>query len=259
MLLQISGWFIVIGSASLLVLLMFFFLLFLQNSRRRFQYKQDLQLIQTRFEKTLLETQLEIQEQTFTQISQEIHDNIGQVLSLVRLNVSRLSSAGNEESISQTDRLLGQAITDLRHLSHNLNSDYLKRSGLVEALAQLLNNLERTGKFTTSFTRDADAEHFTDDDSIILYRIVQEVINNIIKHADASRIAIDISDDKTSTFITVSDNGRGFDTTVVEGGIGLKNILSRAQMIGGSVDIKSVANQGTTVTITVNKTVDPKK
>jgi signal transduction histidine kinase len=238
---------------------MFFFLLFLQNSRRRFQYKQDLQLIQARFEKTLLETQLEIQEQTFTQISREIHDNIGQVLSLVRLNITKLSSAGNEENISQTNSLIGQAITDLRHLSHNLNSDYLKRSGLVEALAQLLNNLERTGKFTTSFTRGADAEYFTDDGSIILYRIVQEVINNIIKHAGASHIAIDISDDKTATFITVSDNGKGFDTAVVKGGIGLKNILSRAQMIGGSVAIKSVINLGTTVTITVNKTGNPKR
>jgi len=258
MLLQISGWFIVIGSASLLVLLMFFFLLFLQNSRRRFQYKQDLQLIQTRFEKTLLETQLEIQEQTFTQISQEIHDNIGQVLSLVRLNVNRLSSAGNEESINQTDRLLGRAITDLRHLSHNLNSDYLKRSGLAEALAQLLNNLERTGKFTTSFSCHADAEHFTDDGSIILYRIVQEVINNIIKHADANHIAISISEDKTSTFITVADNGKGFDASVVKGGIGLKNILSRAQMIGASVNIKSAVNKGTTITVAVNKTSSSK-
>jgi len=240
-------------------LLMFFFLLFLQNSRRRFQYKQDLQLIRTRFEKTLLETQLEIQEQTFTQISQEIHDNIGQVLSLVRLNVNRLSAAGNEESISQTDSLLGRAITDLRHLSHNLNSDYLKRSGLTEALAQLLNNLERTGKFTTSFACDTDTAHFADDSSIILYRIVQEVVNNIIKHADASHIAISISEDKTSTFITVADNGKGFDTTAVEGGIGLKNILSRVQMIGGSVDIKSAINKGTTVTININKAGSSKK
>jgi signal transduction histidine kinase len=135
---------------------MFFFLLFLQNSRRKFQYEQELQLIQTRFEKTLLETQLEIQEQTFTQISQEIHDNIGQVLSLVRLNVNRFSVAVDEEKINQTDRLLGQAITDLRQLSHNLNSDYLQRAGLMEALAQLLNNLERTGKFTTKFSCYAD-------------------------------------------------------------------------------------------------------
>jgi len=255
MLLQVSGWFVVIGSATLLVFFMFFFLLFLQNSRRKFQYEQELQLIQTRFEKTLLETQLEIQEQTFTQISQEIHDNIGQVLSLVRLNVNRFSVAVDEEKINQTDRLLGQAITDLRQLSHNLNSDYLQRAGLMEALAQLLNNLERTGKFTTKFSCYADGIHLKDDATIILYRIVQEIINNIIKHADANQISISVDENKGVLYIVVADNGKGFDTAVVKGGIGLKNILNRAQMIGATVDIKSKINTGTSVTIAVKSNV----
>ncbi len=207
-------------------------------------------MIQTRFEKTLLETQLEIQEQTFTQISQEIHDNIGQVLSLVRLNVNRLSIAVNEEKITETDRLLGQAITDLRQLSHNLNSDYLQRAGLTEALGQLLSNLERTGKFTTRFSCYADTIHLKNDATIILYRIVQEAINNIIKHADASQVSISIEEDNGMLCIVVSDNGKGFDTSAVKGGIGLKNILSRAQMIGATVEMKSEPNAGTSVIIT---------
>jgi signal transduction histidine kinase len=256
MLLQISGWFIVIGSASLLVLLSFFFLLFLQNSRRKFQYEQELQLIQTKFENTLLETQLEIQEQTFTQISQEIHDNIGQVLSLVRLNVKRLSSPENEESINQTDHLLGQAITDLRHLSHNLNSDYLQRAGLMEALSQLLSNLERTGKFSTKFSGYADEIKLRNDATIIIYRIVQEVINNIIKHADATHVSISVDENNGLLYIVVTDNGKGFDAAVVKGGIGLKNILSRAQMIGATVDIKSEVGSGTSVTITTKNNGD---
>lgn len=253
MLLQISGWLVVIGSSSALVLLSFFFLLFLQNSRRKFQYEQEIQLIQANFQKTLLETQLEIQEQTFLQISQEIHDNIGQVLSLVRLNVNRLSTTGNEERIRQTDQLLGQAITDLRHLSHNLNSDYLKRSGLVEALSQLVSNLERTGKFATSFSCQSDLAALGAEASIILYRIVQEVVNNIIKHADATHLSLSLSEEASGTLITVTDNGKGFDTLAVRGGIGLKNILDRARMIGGQVDIQSGIGEGTTVRILVQR------
>ncbi|HYK57547.1 MAG TPA: ATP-binding protein [Flavisolibacter sp.] len=238
---------------TFIVLVVGFFVFIKKYQSRRLLHMQEKQALQARFQQELLQTQLEIQEQTFHQISQEIHDNIGQVLSLVRLNVNRLSSAGNEEKIVQTDRLLGQAITDLRQLSHNLNADYLQRTGLVEALAQLLTNLERTGKFTTSFSCSADV-HLKDEAIIILYRIVQETINNIIKHADASHVSISIEEANGLLSIVVADNGKGFDTAVVKGGIGLTNMVNRARMIGASVDMKSEINTGTSVTITVKST-----
>lgn len=238
---------------TFIVLVVGFFVFIKKYQSRKLLHLQEKQALQARFQQELLQTQLEIQEQTFHQISQEIHDNIGQVLSLVRLNVNRLSSAGNEEKIVQTDRLLGQAITDLRQLSHNLNADYLQRTGLVEALAQLLANLERTGKFTTSFSCSADV-HLKDDVIIILYRIVQETINNIIKHADASQVSICIEEANGLLSIVVADNGKGFDTAVVKGGIGLTNMVNRARMIGASVDMKSELNAGTSVTITVKCT-----
>lgn len=234
-----------------------FFVFIKKYQNRRFLHLQEKQALQARFQQELLQTQLEIQEQTFTQISQEIHDNIGQVLSLVRLNINRLSSAGNEERISQTDRLLGQAITDLRQLSHNLNADYLQRSGLAEALAQLLTNLERTGKYTTTFTCQADALHLKEDRLIIVYRMVQEIINNIIRHAEASRVSISIDENDGLLSIVVADNGKGFDTAVVKGGIGLENMVNRAQMIGAAIDMKSGINAGTAVTIRLKSNGDP--
>ena len=238
---------------TFIVLVVGFFVFIKKYQSRKLLHLQEKQALQARFQQELLQTQLEIQEQTFHQISQEIHDNIGQVLSLVRLNINTLSSAGHEEKISQTDRLLGQAITDLRQLSHNLNTGYLQRTGLVEALAQLLANLERTGKFTTSFSCSADV-HLKDDAIIILYRIVQETINNIIKHADASHVSISMEEANGLLSIVVADNGKGFDTTVVKGGIGLTNMVNRARMIGASVEMKSQINGGTSVTITVKST-----
>src|SRR6476661_1707108 len=109
----IQGWFLIIGTASLLLILVF--------------------TLQEGFQRTLLQTRLEIQESTFTQISEEIHDNIGQMLSLVRINLNRLSTDSSQQRIDETDELLGKAIVDLRNLSHTLNTNFMSEAGLVTA------------------------------------------------------------------------------------------------------------------------------
>ncbi|MES2005108.1 MAG: ATP-binding protein [Bacteroidota bacterium] len=208
--------------------------------------------MKNRFEQTLLKTQLEIQEQTFAYISQEIHDNIGQILSLVRLNLNTFESILTEEKINQTDELLGKAIKDLRDLSHNLQNNRIHHIGIVESVRQLLLSLEKTGRFSTTFTT-SDNFHILDANTdIILYRMIQEIVNNIIKHAAANKIDIGISSETGITTIRISDNGIGFDTTVLHHnrpGIGLQNIVNRAKMINATVDVKSMPGNGTTITL----------
>lgn len=210
--------------------------------------------MKNRFERTLLKTQLEIQEQTFSYISQEIHDNIGQVLSLARLNINTISSDSiTEEKINQTDELLGKAIKDLRDLSHNLQNNRIHHIGIVESVRQLLASLEKTGRFSTTF-HTSDNFHILDANTdIILYRMIQEIVNNIIKHASATRIDIAI-DNNTSdqTVIRICDNGVGFDTSVLKQnrpGIGLRNIINRAKMINATVDVNSMPGKGTVITL----------
>jgi signal transduction histidine kinase len=124
-------------------------LVFLRRQRKNRQEKEEMR---NRFERTLLKTQLEIQEQAFSYISQEIHDNIGQVLSLVRLNLNTLGNAPQmEQKVEQTDELLGKAIKDLRDLSHNLQNNRIHDIGIVESIRQLLASLEKTGQNRTSF------------------------------------------------------------------------------------------------------------
>src|SRR5215217_4883298 len=151
MLLQISGWFVVIGSDSLLVILTFFFLLFLQNSRRKFHHQQELQMIQTRFEQEILLAQLEIQEQTLKNISEEIHDNIGQTLSLVKLNLNTINIAQENGALQKIDNsrdLVTKAITDLRSLSKSLHSDSILSAGLISAIEYELGLIEKVGTIT---------------------------------------------------------------------------------------------------------------
>lgn len=239
-----SIFFILIGSFLLLVVF-----IFLRRQRKNREEKEEMK---NRFEQTLLKTQLEIQEQAFAYISQEIHDNIGQILSLVRLNLNTFGAVVSDEKMEQTDELLGKAIKDLRDLSHNLQNNRIYDIGIVESIRQLLLSLKKTGKYTTSF-QASDHFHLLDPNTdIILYRMIQEIVNNIIKHASATNIEIEIKSEAEVTTIRISDNGIGFDTALLQrarAGIGLQNIINRAKTIEAGVDVKSEQGKGTTITL----------
>ena len=239
-----SVFFILIGSFLLLIVFVFF--------RRQRKNKEEREEMKNRFEKTLLKTQLEIQEQAFSYISQEIHDNIGQILSLARLNLNTFDTVVSEEKLTQTDDLLGKAIKDLRDLSHNLQRNRIHDIGVVESIRQLLLSLEKTGQYRTFF-QTSDHFHILDPNTdIILYRMIQEIINNIIKHASATIIDIEIKSEPDITTIRISDDGIGFDTNLLKqerSGIGLQNIVNRAKTIHANVDVKSEPGNGTVVTL----------
>lgn len=239
-----SVFFILIGSFVLLIVFVF-----LRRQRKNREEKEEMR---NRFEQTLLKTQLEIQEQAFAYISQEIHDNIGQILSLARLNLNTFGDAVPEAKFNQTDDLLGKAIKDLRDLSHNLQNNRIHNIGIIESIRQLLVSLEKTGRFSTSF-HTSDHFHILDvNTDIIIYRMIQEIINNIIKHASASKIDVSINNEAETTVVTISDNGIGFDTALLNeerSGIGLQNIINRAKTINATVDVKSAPGSGTTITL----------
>lgn len=239
-----SVFFILIGSFLLLIVFVF-----LRRQRKNREEKEEMK---NRFERTLLKTQLEIQEQAFAYISQEIHDNIGQILSLVRLNLNTFGTIVSEEKLNQTDDLLGKAIKDLRDLSHNLQRNRIHDIGIVESIRQLLLSIEKTGQYRTSF-QASDNFHILDPNTdIILYRMIQEIVNNIIKHAMASIIDIEIKSVQDMTTLRISDNGIGFDTGLLQqerSGIGLQNIINRAKTIDAIVDVKSEPGNGTTITL----------
>src|SRR3954465_10865734 len=128
-----TAYYIIIGTAAMLFFVIFFYLFFLQMHRRRAIHEKEMYDLKARYERTLFESQLEIQEQTFRNISQEIHDNIGQVLSLAKLNLNTMHVGdpdNSKDKISNTTELLTKAIKDLRDLSRLLHPDYLQEMGL---------------------------------------------------------------------------------------------------------------------------------
>ena len=244
------------GSAILLLLgltLIFLIVIYRKKQKEYFYQKEQLE---ENFRKELLKAQLETQEQTFHSLSQELHDNIGQVLSLAKLNMSviELNSKGEmDESISQTKNLLNTAINDLRDISKTLNTDYVKEKDLAESIERELGMLRRTRKFEAGMQVDGTPFFISAERRLILFRIIQESLNNIVKHAGATFITVQLQYRPDSLLILIKDNGNGCDVNHTPKGVGLMNMNHRSGMIESTVGVVSEPGAGTTVTITVIK------
>jgi len=249
----------VIGGTIILLVLGIFMITFLfLYQKRRQKHAQEKHELEMQFKESLLQTQLEIQEQTLKNISQEIHDNIGQVLSLAKLNLGTMDIEEPEklqQKIDDSRTLVGKAIQDLRDLSKSLDADQIKARGLNRAIEYELEMIKKTGSYETHFNVDGSPYKLDPQRELILFRIVQEILNNIIKHAKANTIEIRLGYEPEELFIDISDNGTGFELKQLEEnnneklGQGIRNMHSRAKLINAGFSMSSTIGKGTLVTI----------
>lgn len=203
------------------------------------------------FSQTLLQTQIEIQEQTLTNISQELHDNIGQTLSVAKLNLSTIKMENAEESlqkINTSKQLITESLTNIRDLAKSMLGEKIAEIGLQQAVQNELKILEHTGLYQISFSTDKAVANICAQHELIAFRIVQETLHNIVKHAEATKIDVDINNVSQQTIITITDNGKGFNIDELKEnstGIGFKNMISRAALINAELQINSTVLGGT--------------
>lgn len=226
---------------------------------RKKKYAEEKLRMQDDFHREILLTQLEIQEQTFRNISQEIHDNIGQSLSFVKLNINTVNvaePAQAKEKLLESRNILSKVIQDLRDISRSLNTDFINDTGLVNALDQQLSLLKKAGAFVTKLTVTGTVVKFPPQKELVLFRVGQELLNNIVKHAEASHIEIRMRYEPEKLVMTVQDNGKGFDLPVIypagikeTKGLGIRNMHNRMDLIGGRISIVSERNKGTVASI----------
>ncbi len=243
---------IVIGSIFFLLVAIGIIILVFFYQKKQAQYIQEKAALKAAFEKELLEAQLEVQEQTLKNIAQEIHDNIGQTLSLAKLNLNTINPvrpANITEKIVNTKELVSKAISDLRTLSKSLHRDAVLSTGLTEAIATELRLIEKAGVFQTAFTASGTPAPIDPQKELILFRAVQEALNNAIKHSGADKIEVHLHYTAMELQVEVNDNGQGFgaktpDTTK---GSGLRNMRNRAKLIGGSFHIDDRQPSGTQI------------
>ena len=252
---------VIFTSIFLLVLLVgFIIIMLILNQKSRQAQVQELHLMKERYEQELLKSQLEIQENVFGHLSQEIHDNIGQSLTFVALSLLTVPVDNNSEAqeyIEESRKALQKAITELRDLSRSLHTDRVTEIGLANSIEFELERLKRTNLYETS-VNFVDIRNLLDHQTeIILFRIVQEMLNNIVKHAKASRVEASLSHTPDIIVLEIRDNGVGFDLEALfaeqgnHKGLGLRNIRKRATLIGGTFNIHSVKNSGTAIKITI--------
>jgi len=226
--------------------------------RRRQQHRQKMLDIQKQYSEELLKTRLEIQEETFKTISQEIHDNIGQALSFVKLSINTVNVYNPEDAkqkLLESKNHLSKTIQDLRDLAKTLNTDFIAELGLSGAVEQQLQLMQKTGAYQTSLSINGN-EHKDQQQDLVVFRIVQELLNNIVKHAGASTVEINIAYGPAQVVITVKDNGKGFDANAdsnTQKGLGLANMRTRMALINGQININSKPGQGTIATIELPK------
>ena len=225
--------------------------------KKQLQYLSERKQLKADYEKEILESRLEIQEQTMKSISQEVHDNIGQVLSVAKLNLTMVNvdESGEmiQEKINNVSELLRQAIQDLRDLSKSLHSDVIAEKGLLKAIENEVAVLKKTEAYSITLNVEGDYYHLPEQKELILFRMFQEIINNIIKHAKASAIDVQISFQPQQFMLCIHDNGLGFDIagTDLSKGLGLRNIINRSQLIGALCAIDSKPAKGTAIKITL--------
>ncbi|MBE7172594.1 MAG: hypothetical protein INR73_18590 [Williamsia sp.] len=250
---------VIIGGTLILMLVASFTLsVVFAYQKKYYKHLQEINAIKENFQQELFKTQLEIKEQTLQNISQEIHDNIGQVLSLANMQLTAIELINNRYATHKIDKameLVSKAIHDLRNLSKSLSADSMAKLGLIQSVNLDLGLIERTGKLGTSLQVTGAEVRIDPAKEIIVYRIIQEAINNIIKHAKASQISIVMNYSPQELEVRIADNGKGFTrkdkVTIHESGTGLQNMMNRAQLIRGSLHIESDPAQGTTVLLII--------
>jgi two-component system NarL family sensor kinase len=235
--------------ASLIIILLYIY------QKRQIGYNNKMNALKLDFEKNLLKTQVEIQEQTLDNISREIHDNISLSLTLAKLNLNTLDwmdVEGSYKTVKSSIGILSKSITDLSNLSKGMNTELIRNLGLLKALKSELEIVEQVAHLQIIYEIHGDPIFMDCEKELVIFRIIQEAFNNIIKHAKASKVWLQLDYNDSFLDILIKDNGIGFiDNSSNRMTAGINNMKTRAKIFGGSFLIESAISNGTKILINV--------
>ena len=240
---------IVAGIFLALLLVGFIVTMLVVYRRRQYQHQQE-----------LLHARLEIQENIFKNLSEEILDNIGQELSVLKLTLSVIPVKEEEDTgklIQESKGMVNHIISSISDLSKSLHTDRILKIGIIEAVKFELEKIEKTNLFKTSFDYSDGDFQLNAGNEIFLFRIIQEVLNNTIKHSRAQHIHAHLVYREHAIIFTFTDDGIGFDVKEAmqrpasNRGIGLTSMVNRAKLIGGQFSVASQPGKGTKTIIEI--------
>ena len=249
----------VIIISILIMALLISLLLYSYNKRKKLRQKTEMEVELTKQKELRIKSVIEAEEKERRRIAQDLHDGIGQILSAAKLNLSSLESTivttnqAQKDALKNTLDLIDDSVKEVRTVSHNMMPNVLIKLGLASAVREFITKLGNLPNLKIDLEIVGLNERLEENAETALYRAIQEIVNNIIKHAKADKISIQLIRHDKELSVVIEDNGVGFDVDRINefGGIGLKNILSRVEFINGSVHFDSLPGRGTTVLIDV--------
>lgn len=218
--------------------------------KKQMQMLLEKEIMQQKFDHQLLQSQLETQEETFATLGKELHDNVGQLLNSAKLliGVTQRKLQDPPDTLAIADETLGTAINELRSLSKSLNKEWLQQFNFIENLQTEIKRINAADSLQITFSYNAPLP-LKSDEQIILFRIVQEALQNAIKHAQATHINIQITEELNLLSVVIEDDGKGFaENEKIQSGVGLINMQHRTKLLGGNIEWNSSIN-GTSVII----------
>lgn len=226
-------------------------ILFLLFSRRKNQLFQEKKEIEENFEKEITSAKVEIREETLRNISWELHDNIGQLITLAKIQVQQIPD--NPSKIKNVSDTISQALLELRSLSKVINPDTISKLSLVNAINLEIERCNRMKFIEAELNVSGEPYRLDTKKEIILFRIMQEFFTNTLKHAQATKLEVHLFFYNDYLTITAKDNGNGFRPNEETQGIGITNMENRAKLIGAEIFLDAKLSEGTTLTLKLPK------
>ncbi|MGF2410802.1 tetratricopeptide repeat-containing sensor histidine kinase [Ferruginibacter sp.] len=249
--------YILIGSAAALLIILV--LIFINYRHKQKLQQQRIAELETQQQLTATEAVLKGEEQERTRLAKDLHDGLGGMLSGIKYSFNNMKgnmvmTPDNAQAFERSMDMLDSSIKEMRRVAHNMMPEALVKFGLDTALKDFCNDINNSGALQVSY-QSIGMEGLEIDQTvaITIYRIVQELINNTMKHAVAKTAIVQITNANNQFAVTVEDDGKGFDTAILNQskGIGWSNIQSRIDFLKGKLDVKSTAGTGTSVHIEI--------
>jgi signal transduction histidine kinase len=242
----------------ILVIMIFIISFFFIHQRRQQAHKLEKATLKAQFEQEILNAENEIQDSTMKHISRELHDNVGQMLTLVKIQLNNLSEESPEnKKINDSKEFVNSILTDIRALSKSLNSDNLLHEGLEKAIGFELDRLKKLGNYEVKFSINTGIVSIDHKKEILIFRIFQELLQNCLKHAKAKNIEVRLEETVQCLNLEVVDDGIGFDFEAkiqkngFQGGAGLSNLIHRAALMNGTLVFERGKVNGTKAQLTI--------
>lgn len=200
-----------------------------------------------KLKRKLVKSIIEAQENERRHLSVELHDNVNQLLTSCKLMLeyAKENETAAKHLIEKAYQSISTVIQEVRLISHDLNPSLIQDMGLLEAIEQLVEKINLTQKLKVHFYTNSLSRIFKEAERMVIYRIVQEQVNNILKHAQASTVVIQLLEKNGYVNLSISDNGIGFNQKSVKLGLGLRSIKNRVDYCNGTMKIHSSPGKGT--------------